>query len=174
MPELGQRPADIPASPKGRYAGKGWNGWGDFLGTGNIAPRDRKKFFRPFEQAREFTRTLGLKSSVDWYKYRKGLIPGKPPLPQDIPGNPKSIYRNQWVNFQDWLGAPDKESRWRQFEPARAWARTLGLRSAREWFRFCDNKIPEKGLRPYDIPKDVYRVYDGKGWKGIEDWLGVV
>jgi hypothetical protein len=70
LPELGKRPADIPASPKGRYAGKGWKGWGDFLGNGNIAPRDKKKVYLPFEQAREFARSLGLKSSVEWYKYR--------------------------------------------------------------------------------------------------------
>ena len=173
-PELGQCPSDIPRNPKGSYAGRGWKGWGDFLGSGNIAPRDKKRFCLPFEQARESVRKLGLKSSVEWYAYRKGLIPGKPPIPPNIPGNPKSIYRESWINYQDWLGAPDKQSKWRPFEPARAWARTLGLRTAREWFRFCDNKIPEKGLRPHDIPKDVYRVYEGKGWKGIEDWLGVV
>ena len=101
------------------------------------------------------------------------MISGKPPLPPDIPTNPKSIYGKLWVNYQDWLGSPDKRSRWRAFGSARVWARTLGLRSAREWFSFCDNKMPEKGTRPPDIPKDVYRTYEGKGWKGMDDWLGL-
>lgn len=175
MPHLPERPSDIPGSPPGYYRGKGWKGWGDFLGTGNVAPADKKKFYLPFEQAREAARKLGLKSSVEWNAFKKGLLQEKGSLPPGVPQNPKHVYKNHgWIDYQDWLGMPNKRNRWRPFEPARAWARTLGLRSAREWFRFCDNKIPEKGLRPYDIPKDVYRVYEGNGWKGMEDWLGVV
>ena len=175
MANLPARPSDIPGSPPGYYRGKGWQGWGDFLGTGNVAPSDKKKFYLPFEEARDAARKLGLKSSVEWYKFKKGLMPENGLLPPGVPQNPKHVYKKQgWIDYQDWLGRPNKRNRWRPFEPARAWARTLGLRTAREWFRFCDNKIPEKGLRPHDIPKDVYRVYEGKGWKGIEDWLGVV
>ena len=100
-------------------------------------------------------------------------MPDKGKLPDNIPWGPKETYREKWVSWQDWLGSSDKQSRWRPFEQARTWARTLGLRTAREWFEYCDGKMPDKPLRPSDIPKDVYGAYEKKGWQGIHDWLGV-
>jgi superfamily II DNA or RNA helicase len=169
------RPADIPGNPPSYYRGRGWQGWGDFLGTGNVAPVNKKKFYLPFEQAREAVRKLGLKSSVEWYKFRDGKMPEKGTLPQGVPHNPALVYKHKgWVSYQDWLDAPDKQSKWQSFEEARAFARTLGLRTAREWFAYCDGKMPDKPSRPSDIPKDVYGAYEKKGWQGIHDWLGVV
>jgi superfamily II DNA or RNA helicase len=174
MPHLPVHPADIPGNPPSYYRGKGWQGWGDFLGTGNIAPSDKKKFYLPFDQAREAVRKLKLKSSVEWYKFKKGLLQEKGSLPDGVPQNPAFVYKKMgWIDYQDWLGAPDKQSKRRPFEQARTWARTLGLRTAREWFAYCDGKMPDKPPRPSDIPKDVYRSYEKKGWQGIHDWLGV-
>jgi hypothetical protein len=127
----------------------------------------------PFEEARSFARNLGLKSSVEWHNYRAGNMPDKGKLPDNIPWGPKETYRDKWVSWQDWLGSADKQSRWRPFEQARTWARTLGLRTAREWFAYCDGKMPDKPPRPSDIPKDIYGAYEKKGWQGIHDWLGV-
>jgi hypothetical protein len=50
----GKRPADIPASPDGTYAETGWTGWGDWLGTGAVAPSLRQ--YRSFKKARAFVR----------------------------------------------------------------------------------------------------------------------
>ena len=36
----GARPADIPADPRRTYKGKGWAGYGDWLGTGNVANKE--------------------------------------------------------------------------------------------------------------------------------------
>ena len=47
FPEKGTRPADIPRNPNITYAGKGWLDYGDWLGTGAIAPNLR--VYRPFE-----------------------------------------------------------------------------------------------------------------------------
>jgi hypothetical protein len=55
----------------------------------------------------------------------------------------------------------------RTFEQARTWLRTLGRRTAREWFAYCDGKMPDRPPRPSDIPKDVYRSYEKKGWQEI-------
>lgn len=54
-------------------------------------------------------------------------------------------------------------SRFLPFEEARAWARGLGLRSAREWEKFRD--------RPPYIPAEPQKVYKGV-FVGIEDFLG--
>ena len=70
-----------------------WKSWGDFLGTGY-------REYRPFEEAREFVRTLGLKSISEWTKYAKS---GK--KPEDIPSTPNGVYKDKgWKGLRDWLG----------------------------------------------------------------------
>ncbi len=63
-----KRPSNIPSDPAQTYK-KEWKGWGDFLKSGNLAPTDYN--FRPFEDARNFVASLGLKTSHDWRKYCK-------------------------------------------------------------------------------------------------------
>ena len=59
-----------------------------------------KKVWRPFEEAREFARSLKLKNYSEWEEYRKS---GE--RPNDIPANPDIIYKNDgWKNCHDWLG----------------------------------------------------------------------
>lgn len=89
----GHRPADIPGNPAGIYLGKGWEGWGDFLGTGNL-PRPRH---RSFAAARAFVRRLGLRSSGE---YRRAWEGGR--IPTDISSK---IYRHpEWKGWADFLG----------------------------------------------------------------------
>jgi len=74
--------------PNETYKNKGWKGWGDFLNTGNIAPENL--VFRPFKEAREFVRSLGLKSKKEWSDYCKS---GN--KPDDIPSAP-------WNTYKEW------------------------------------------------------------------------
>ena len=69
----GKRPANVPSNPQKIYAGKGWKGWIDWLGTNNNS--------LPFEEARAFVRDLGLKNTREWRAYSKS---GKKPA--NIPG----------------------------------------------------------------------------------------
>ena len=99
---LGRLPTDIPATPQGTYAHKGWKGFGDWLGTGAVAPRLRE--FRPFQKARVFSRKLKLKSQTEWFAYCKGAIPRLGRLPKDVPTNPNVVYaRKGWKGMGDWL-----------------------------------------------------------------------
>ena len=94
----GKLPSDIPASPNQAYAEDGWQGWGDWLGTGTIAPQLRE--YRPFEQARAYARSLGLRSGAEWRAFAAN---GK--LPSDIPANPHRTYAEDgWQGMGDWLG----------------------------------------------------------------------
>src|SRR5258705_128949 len=56
---------------------------------------------------------------------------------------------------------------WRKFEDARAFARSLGLKSGTEWRRYCNS-----GKKPADIPTKPYRAYADNGWVGFSNWLG--
>jgi hypothetical protein len=94
----GDKPKDIPASPSHFYKGKGWIGWGDWLGTGNIAPRNKK--FRPFAETRKYVARLGFKNSREWREYSKSSK-----RPKDIPASPESFYKGKgWIDWDYWLG----------------------------------------------------------------------
>jgi superfamily II DNA or RNA helicase len=158
----GSKPADIPASPAQTYAQAGWAGWGDWLGTGTVAPQLRQ--YRPFKKARAFIRKLGLKSGDEWRSYCKS---GK--KPDDIPASPERIYAESWAGWGDWLGTgavATYQRQYRPFKPARAFVRSRGLKSKSEWQEFC-----KSGKKPNDIPVNPDRSY-AESWAGWGDWFG--
>jgi Phage-integrase repeat unit len=160
----GKKPADIPAYPRQTYLNEGWAGYGDWLGTGTVAPRLRE--YRSFKEARAFVRSLGLKSLTEWREYSKS---GKKPA--DIPAYPSQTYANSgWAGMGDWLGtgtvAPQLHQ-YRTFKDARAFARDLGLKSNADWKGYC-----KSGKKPNDIPAKPSRTYANDGWAGMRDWLG--
>lgn len=174
LPKKGMRPPDVPTAPNETYAEKGWIGWGDWLGTGNVAPKLRQ--FRPFVEARNFVRGLGLKANLEWRRYYKGDLPQKGKLPSDIPTNPNTTYADKgWVGWGDWLGTGAMAHRlrkFRSFSKARTYARGLGFKSESDWRRFCKGGLPQKGSLPPDIPATPAKTYADKGWAGMGDWLG--
>lgn len=166
------KPDDIPANPNQTYKDKGWQSMGDWLGTKTIAPYLIK--FRDFKKARDFARSLGLKNSEEWNQYIKGQIKGKSKKPNDIPTNPVRVYKNKgWQGTRDWLGTAS--IRWGEYIPfkeARKLARSLGLKSAREWFQYLKGEIKDKSVKPEGIPTNPHQVYKNKGWMGWGNWLG--
>ena len=122
-----------------------------------------KKKLRSFEEAREYTRGLGLEGKNEWQKYAKS---GK--KPDDIPASPYGVYRSQWTNWRDWLGTANVRRRvreWRPFGEAREFVHGLGLKSWDAWKEYC-----KSGAKPEDIPSSPEDVYDE--FKGYSDWIG--
>lgn len=160
----GNKPNSIPSCPHLVYKGRGWISWGDWLGTGFIAPQ--KRCFRAYKQARKYARSLKLKGVSGWLLFCKS---GK--RPEDIPARPNNTYRHQgWSSWADWLGtenvAPQKRL-FREFKKARNFARSLKLKSQLDWKRYS-----KEGSRPSDIPAAPHRVYHGAGWVSWGNWLG--
>ena len=158
----GRLPADIPRTPEGVYkVSNEWNGWGDWLGTTNIANQNRN--YRGFADAKDFVRKLHLETGKEWISYCKS---GKKPL--DIPNAPWHVYKHQWKDLGDWLGTGHKAPKNRIFRPfrqAREYVRNLKLKSGQEWKLYC-----KSGKKPYDIPSNPDKTYSE--WNGIGDWLG--
>jgi hypothetical protein len=157
----GDKPDDIPASPNKTYK-KDYKGMGDWLGTGNVKPED--KVFRSFTQAREFVRSLGLKTGEEWTEYCKSGD-----KPDDIPASPYQTYKKDCKGMGDWLGTgnvADKDRIFRPYKEAREFARELKLKTQREWREYC-----KSGDKPDDIPASPYQTYK-KDCKGMGDWLG--
>jgi superfamily II DNA or RNA helicase len=157
--QSGKKPADIPANPYSTYAQAGWISWGDWLGTGV-----HRGHWRSFKDARTFVHSLRLKSQNDWSDY---CHLGK--KPDDIPANPSGVYANAgWVGMGDWLGTGrPAPSHYPSFKKARAFARSLGLRSTKQWQEYC-----QSGKKPADIPVSPYSTYAQAGWISWGDWLG--
>ncbi|HQP89141.1 MAG TPA: DEAD/DEAH box helicase family protein, partial [Thermoanaerobaculia bacterium] len=175
LPGRRLRPRDIPTNPHIVYADAGWMSRGDWLGTGTVATFLRE--YRPFEDARALVRSLGLRDIKEWQAYcRGGLSEIGVPKPDDIPNKPDSAYKDKgWAGWGDFLGTgviAKSRRKYRSFEPAREYARSLGLKSSTQWHSFCKGEMPEKGALPKDIPVAVERVYEDQGWIGMSDWLG--
>ncbi len=168
-------PADIPANPNQTYKQKGWKGFGDWFGTGIIAPRLRK--YRTFQEARDFVRQLGLKNQKEWLLYAKNLLPGYPPKPSDIPAHPRLTYKNQgWKSDGDWIGSgfiSYNKRDYLPFDEARTFVHKLQLKNSTEWYAYCNHKFPEKPPKPSTISKRPEITYRKKGWVGWGDWLGI-
>lgn len=98
------RPENIPYTAERRYSNSGWTTWGDYLGTHTIAPQ--LKQFRSFKEAKSFIHTLKLKSQREWNKYYKS---GNKPF--DIPSGPVRVYKDEWINWKDWLGNGNGKNR---------------------------------------------------------------
>ncbi len=167
-------PGDIPANPNRTYCENGWRGWGDWLGTDRPANFDME--FLPFDGARAFVHSLGLRSSGEWQRYCAGQMQKLKARPYSIPSNPDKTYADKgWKGMGDWLGTGKTANflkLYRPFREARAFARKLTLKSQNEWFAFCRGKMLSKVRLPPDIPTNPGRTYDNKGWRGYGDWLG--
>jgi hypothetical protein len=159
----GNKPDDIPSSLPGTYKNKGWISWGDWLDTGRVA--DKNKVFRPFEEARNYVRNLGMKNMKEWQAYAKS---GN--KPNDIPSSPLSLYKNKFKGFGDWLGtgtvAP-KDKVYRPFKEAREFVRALEVKGDQDWRRYC-----KSGNKPDDIPANPNIVYKNNGYVDLGNFLG--
>ncbi|MCE9635831.1 MAG: hypothetical protein K8T90_09010 [Planctomycetes bacterium] len=173
-PDLPRRPDTIPSTPHRVYARRGWTDWGDYLGTGNIHPTKRR--FRSLEAARRYARGLGFRSSTEWNLFATGRRTDLGPFPDDVPRCPHLTYAGQgWMNWGDFLGTgtvANAQRVHRPFAEARAFARSLRLRSSQEWVALVRGRMPERAPVPPDIPRTPEVVYLHLGWLGWRDFLG--
>ena len=157
----GNKPNDIPSNLDKFYKNKGWKGWGDFLGTGNVA--NKNKVYRQFKEARDFVRKLNLKNQKEWQEYCKSGD-----KPDDIPADPLRVYKNKgWKGYGDFLGNGNVAPfniRYRPFQEAREFVRKLGIKNRREWNEYC-----KSGNKPDDIPANPWITY--KEWRKNEKTL---
>jgi len=156
-------PKNIPKDPQDFYKLRGtWETWGDFLGTGRIAPKNR--IFLSFYDARRIVHSWKIKNRNEW-----NILVQKKNFPSNIPHLPWEVYKGKFKDLGDWLGtgtvAP-QNMEFRFFEDARKFVQRLGLKKREEWVKYC-----KSGNKPDYIPSLPSRTYK-KEWKGWGDWLG--
>jgi superfamily II DNA or RNA helicase len=135
-----------------------------------------KLSWRPFEEAREFVRGLGLKTVAEWDAFCRGNLETRCQPQADIPAKPNQVYATKgWISYGDWLGTGRIANflrQYRSFEDARSFVRQLNLSGILQWEAYCQGKLPDKGFLPPDIPSRPNQSYKNQGWMGVGDWLG--
>jgi len=95
----GKRPSNIPANPDKIYKGKGWSGYGDWLGTGSVSKANIQ--FMKYRDARSIVSKLGINGRteyIEWWRSKGKLI--TPPLP----AKPDNTYKEKgWISWESWL-----------------------------------------------------------------------
>ncbi len=169
---LPARPKSIPANPDHVYA-EHWQGFNDFLGTAK--PRNVGRTWRPFEQAREYVRSLNLASYLEYRQWSKGELKNKPRFPDDIPAHPYGVYGKEkgWKGMSDFLGSKPsaKYVKMWPFPKAREFVRKLKLESRTEYSKWANGRLNGFPIKPHEIPVAPSKKYRGD-WRGWDDWLG--
>jgi len=155
----GKKPKDIPTEVEGAWIyKKEWTAWGDFLGTGYIAPKNRK--YQSFEETKKFAQKLNLKSAAAWRKYCSDRK-----LPQSIPTAPNTVYK-EWTTWGDFLDTgyiahQVKTGTYLSMREAKPiyqrLAKEYGLKGIVDWNEFA--KKNKKLLEKLKIPAKPERVY---------------
>ena len=171
--DLPKLPNNIPASPRLVYLNKGWNGFGDWLGSGRKTVKYKTRFtgdWLLFDDAKRFVHNLHLISKKEWDDYCKNGKEGCPPLPENIPAYPSSVYKDKgWKGLRNWLGSNTK---WLPYIEAERFVHNLHLISKKEWDDYCKNGKEGCPPLPENIPANPAYVYKDKGWNGFRNWLG--
>ena len=157
--QVGVRPTNVPSAPDRTYRGAGWQGWGHWLGSGNVANKE----FLPFDEALAIARSLRLASRKAWLLWCKaGTRPG------NVPSAPERTYKHAgWQGWGHWLSSSNlKTKQFLPFEEALAMARALQLGSKEGWKLWC-----KSGARPTNMPSDPGRIYKNAGWENWGHWL---
>jgi hypothetical protein len=155
---------NMPHSPNNTYKRlRNWEGWGIFLGTGNISKGD----YWSFNKAKKFIRKLKLNSVAEWSKYCK-----KNKLPFGMPVAIHHVYgkHKNWKGFPNFTGSKNADPKvvsrnFYTYNEAKVFMKKIKLDSVTDW----RNKYAK--IRNKKIPSAPDRVYKNKGWKGWPDFL---
>ena len=124
------RDANIPSTPEKVYKHDGWQGYGHWLGTGNVAGR---KLAVPAVQEGAAVCTLPqAEKQKEWKDWAKTGV-----RPANMPSSPDKIYKHDgWQGYGHWLGTGNLvggKLAFLPFKKALLYARTLKLKSHKEW-----------------------------------------
>ena len=151
----------MPSRPDLVFKDTEWRGWRCWLGTSN--PTKTQRFLR-FEEALAAARSLGLRTQAEWRLWCAGNA-----RPSSMPPDPQKAYRHAgWKGWGHWLGTWDPHaSGFLPFREGLVVARSLGLKTQREWNLWCrsSSRVPT-------VPCNPHTCYKNHGWQGFSHWLG--
>ena len=159
-------PQTIPINPKPIYLSKGWKGFGDWLGTGNLSPYRK---LRSFNDAKKWAIKNNISTSSEWKKTLREM--GKA-FPSDIPRSPDLVYKGAgWKGWPQFL-CSKKISPNRKvcsFVKTKRFAKKHNIQTSTQWREFF-KKI--KNTEYAEIPRAPHLVYARQNkWHGWTSFL---
>jgi hypothetical protein len=154
------RPKNIPSNPEKYY--KEWNGYGDWLGTGNIATFNKE--FVSYEDCKKWANDRNLTTQQMWNDYKK--LYG---LPDNIPKYPQKVYKNRgWESWGDFTGhvSPNRIV-FMSYEEVKKITQDNNIKSREEWKEFI-----KSNKKTFNIPVNPDQTYKNSGWEGWSAFFG--
>lgn len=150
-------PHSLPHNAPHVYKNSGWDGWGDYLGTGNIAPQN--KIFVDYEVAKSIIAEMEAppSSQVEYFQYARNNL-----LPDGVPHSPSDVYGEKFLGYQDYLGLFKLQSLSRAELRIRAELETIF--GTGEVIRFSDRRSKIQELDIYVPAHKIAIEYDGSFW----------
>jgi hypothetical protein len=147
-----KKPENIILYPDQKF--KEFEGWGIFLGSGNIRSQDI--VFLDYETAKRKLKKFKFNSQNE---FRRAAFDDK--IPNGVPKAPHVVYGKKFKGYDDFLSNPyAKRIKYRSYQLTKKFAQSLNLKQASEWKKLViDKKLP------IDIPRAPQRVYkEFEGW----------
>lgn len=138
--------------------------------------KGRRRLCFDYETAKAVVRSEGIMSLTQYKRWHQMNRPVR------MPKNPQRAYKTEWTSWGDFLGFYNEYTRrpgattsgrgkYRGFEDARAFARSLNLNTIQDWKDYT-----KTGKCPMDIPHRPDVVYSGgkrkEYWLSWKDFLG--
>jgi hypothetical protein len=186
---LPPRPSWVPGLPESVYITYGgWVSWKDFLGDAEYQK------IMPFEEAREFVRSLHLSSYKEYRAYylhskKIGVFRNQfdevcdfPPY--NLPPLPHEVYKKLgvWTDYADFLGKANNKIQYMDYESAKEFVVPLELSNTHEWQKYIEittkygtyvnasgMELPPPPVNLHKYPMFFYKCR--KEWKGWTDFL---
>lgn len=156
----------IPYNPSTFYSKDIWKGWSIFL-KNKIYKKSKYAVYYPYDECKEVIKKYNFKSKSDFINRISEIIKSD----NRIPYNPYVVYRNEWVDWIEFLNTNNLNSskiEYLSFDDARKVARSFNFKMQKEW-RNIDIDILIKN----SIPRKPERTYKNKGWIDWYDFLGI-
>lgn len=186
---LPPRPSWVPGLPESVYITYGgWISWKDFLGDAEYQK------VMPFEEAREFVRSLHLSSYKEYRAYylhskKIGVFRNQfeevcelPPY--NLPPLPHETYKKLgvWTDYADFIGKANNKINYMDYETAKQFVVPLELSTPSEWQMYIEistqygtyvnasgAELPAPPLDLHKYPMFYYKCR--KEWRGWTDFL---
>ena len=143
-------PIGIPTNPNREFQNE-WQSWGDWLGTGAIAAKDKQ--FMSYEYCKQFISNLNLDGKDKYISWQSANTNS------GCPSRPDYIYKDEWVSWGEFLGTGRiadqyKHQNFLSYEKAKAYLAPLSFKNEDDFFEWA--KTDE---RPNFIPASPRKTY---------------
>jgi very-short-patch-repair endonuclease/DNA-directed RNA polymerase subunit H (RpoH/RPB5) len=142
---------ELPTNPHTYY--KEWISWNDYLSSDTI--NNFNKEFINYEESKEILKYLNIKNVKDFLKRR----------PNNIPVNPNSHYKDEWISWGEYLGTNRNSNKvngqkFLKYEEAKSYLKNLDIKHKYDYIDYINKyNIDFLPKRPDYIYKDKWCGY---------------